>query len=138
MAQVHETVVIDAPADEVWKLAGDPARIHEWVPILADAQAENGERSCTTQDGQQVGERVLEHSDEERFYTYEIVESPFPLRSYVSGISVGGHDGHAHVDWYADFEGETPEAETELVAAFTQLYRDGLDTLRARFEGVRA
>lgn len=136
MAQVHESIVINAPAQNVWELAGDPERIHEWVPALTNLRASDGERTCTTADGQEVVERVLEHSEQRRFYTYEIVTSPFPVRRYVSSIAVGGHDGHTHVDWVAELDAESPEQEPELVESFSQLYRDSLISLRDRVEGA--
>lgn len=134
MASIHETIQIDADADEVWAVAGDPGRIADWLPALSSSQAEAGARECTMVNGAELKERILEHSDEQRSYAYEIVESPMPLRSYRSRFAVEGHDGHAHVDWVAEFEPEEAGQEAELVEAFTQTYREGLESLRRQFE----
>jgi len=134
MPEIHETVEIQAPADEVWSLAGDPGRIGEWVPALAASVLEDDRRVCATADGADIVERVLERSDEQRYYVYEITSSPFPLRWFRSQLSVHGHDGHSHVSWLARFEAESPELEPDLAGAFERIYRDGLTALQGRFE----
>jgi len=138
MAEIRETIEIQASPARVWELAGDAGRIGEWVPALAGSKSEEDGRRCTTHDGAEIVERVLEHSDEDRYYTYEITASPLPIRSYVSRIAVAGHDGHAHVDWVAEFEAESPEQEPQLAATFSQIYRDGLRSLREQLERTPA
>ena len=138
MAHIHETIEIDAPADEVWALAGDPARISEWVPAIAESSVEGDRRSCVTGEGGSIKERILERSDDPRYYTYEVTEAPFPMSSYTSRLSVEGHGGHSHVDWEADVEPESPDQDGELGETFGGLYRQGLETLRERVEGSSA
>lgn len=138
MTQVHETIEIHASPDDVWALAGDPGRIGEWVPALAGSTIENGYRACTTQDGAEIVERVLEHSDEGHYYIYEITNSPLPLRSYRSRLAVDGHGDHSHVSWEAEFDAASPDLAPELATSFSQIYRDGLATLRERLEVAEA
>jgi hypothetical protein len=84
-------------------------------------------------------ERITERSDADRFYEYEIVDGPMPLRWYRSRLSVHDHDGHAHVDWVAEFEAQRPHDESELARAFGATYRSGLESLRAHVEaGTRS
>ncbi|MGH2947785.1 MAG: SRPBCC family protein [Solirubrobacteraceae bacterium] len=134
MARVSESIMIEADADEVWELAGDPARIAEWVPSLSSATAEGDQRTCTLEQGGELVERIVERSDEGRFYEYEIVDAPLPLRSYRSRLAVEEHDGHAHVDWVAEFEPQRPQDEAQLGEAFAATYRSGLESLRGRLE----
>jgi len=134
MAHIHETIQIEADPDHVWSVAGDPGRIADWLPLLSSSRVDAGERECTMTNGGELKERILEHSDEQRSYAYEIVQSPLPLRSYRSRFSVAGHQGHSHVDWEADFDPERAEQEAELVDTFSQTYRDGLESLRQRVE----
>lgn len=138
MGRVRETIEIDAAPEDVWALAGDPGRIGEWVPALAGSTVEDDYRACTTQDGGEMLERVLEHSDENRYYVYEIASSPLPLQTYRSRLAVHGHHDHSHVDWEAEFEAQSPELEPELAGNFSQIYRDGLATLRDRLEAAPA
>jgi hypothetical protein len=114
--------------------AGDPARIAEWVPALASATAEGDERRCTLEDGGELVERIIERSDAERFYEYEIIDAPMPLRSYRSRLTVHGHDGQSHVDWIAEFEPQQAGREEQLAEAFAATYRSGLEELRERLE----
>jgi uncharacterized protein YndB with AHSA1/START domain len=137
MTQIHETITIDADPERVWALAGDPARIGQWLPALASSELDGDERSCTTVDGAELKERIVEHNDAERYYVYEITEAPMPVESYRSVLSVHGHDGHSHVGWQADFEAGDAAAAAELEAAFAQIYREGLENLRAHVEGAR-
>jgi uncharacterized protein YndB with AHSA1/START domain len=134
MAIVHETIQIDADPERVWALAGDPARIAEWVPAVASATAAGDERRCVLDDGGELVERIIERSDADRSYEYEIVDAPLPLRSYRSRLTVEGHDGHAHVDWVAEFEPQQAAHAEQLTQAFGATYRSGLEELRRRFE----
>jgi len=138
MAQILETVEIHAPAEQVWALVGDPGRIGEWVPALAGSTLHDDYRACATQEGAKIVERILDHSDEEHYYIYEIASSPLPLRLYRSWLLVQGHGDHSHVSWEAEFEAESPDLEPELTAKFSEIYREGLETLRHRVEVAAA
>jgi len=139
MAIVHETIQIEADPERVWELAGDPARIAEWVPALASATAEGGERRCTLEDGGELVERIIERPTRSGSTSTRSSTRPMPLRSYRSRLTVHGHDGHAHLDWVAEFEPQQPGHEEQLAEAFAATYRSGLEELRGRFEvGLRA
>ncbi len=138
MAQILEGVEIHAPAEQVWALVGDPGRIGEWVPALAGSTLHDDYRACTTQEGAKIVERILDHSDEEHYYIYEIASSPLPLRLYRSWLSVQGHGDHSHVSWEAEFEAESPDLEPEPAGKFGEIYREGLAALRDRLEVAAA
>ena len=78
--------------------------------------------------------RPAERSDAERFYVYEITDSPMPIASYRSRLAVSGHGDHAHVTWTADFEPAEGGDADQLEATFSQIYRDGLESVRSRVE----
>lgn len=129
MPELTETITISAPVDEVWELAGDPGRIAEWLPLLESSQLDGDRRDCTMKDGQKLVERITEHSEDGHSYSYEILDSPMPLRSYRSRFALEGHGGHTHVNWVAEFEPEAAEAEDELRTSFATAYREGLERL---------
>jgi hypothetical protein len=83
-------------------------------------------------------ERIVERSDAGRFYEYEIVDAPVPLRPYRSRLTVGEHDGYAHVDWVAEFAPQQAEHADRLAEAFAATYRDGLEELRTPIEHGKA
>jgi hypothetical protein len=138
MALVHETIQIEADPRRVWDLAGDPGRIAEWVPALASSMTEGDQRRCTLADGGELVERIIERSDAGRFYEYEIVDAPLPLRSCRSRLMVQAHGGHAHVDWITEFEPQRAGHAEQLAETFAATYRGGLEALRAQLEAGKA
>ncbi|MCA1700683.1 MAG: SRPBCC family protein [Actinobacteria bacterium] len=135
MPTVKQHIQIDATADETWQVAGDPARIADWLPPIETSHIEGDRRSCTlAEGGGQIEERILEHSDTERRYHYEILDGPMPLSSYVSTFEVEDHDGHAHVAWTAQFEPQDAGQEQELVGTIEEMYSGGLAALKQKVE----
>lgn len=133
---ISETISLHASPDDVWAIIGDPGTIGDWLPALAESSFNDGERVCMTGEGAEIRERILAHSDADRSYTYEIVTSPMPLRSYRSTLAVHGHDDHSHVSWEAEFEALEEGQEPELETMFSGLYREGLSALRDRVEAA--
>jgi hypothetical protein len=134
MPHVHENIAIDAPADEVWSLAGDIGRIADWHPAVATSEAHDGHRHCVLESGGAIEERILEHSPEERYYLYEITKSPMPVSSYRSRFTVGEDGDRAIVDWELDLEPTDPSHVEEVTAAMADSYRTALEALRQQFE----
>lgn len=137
MPHIEQRIAINSTPDEVWRVVGDPGRIGEWHPALSAAVLHEDERTCTTADGATIRERVIEHADDERYYTYEIVEAPLPVSSYRSTIAVHGHGDHSHVSWVADFVVADPATEADVASALAEMYRQGLESLRSRFDKSR-
>ncbi|MEU1723783.1 SRPBCC family protein [Nonomuraea sp. NPDC005692] len=70
-------------------------------------------------------------SETERHYTYSIIEAPFPVTGYLSSLrvhSIPGREDACEVQWSGSF---TPAgvSDSEAVALFTTIFRDGLDAL---------
>ena len=75
--------------------------------------------------------------DTDRRYTYDIVEGPFPIRSYRSTIRVAPvtATGHAFVEWWAHYDAEAAD-EPKLDRTFADgVYATGLTGLREHFSG---
>ena len=136
MGHVTEEITIAAAPEAVWQLAGEPGRIAEWLPALQSSQSDGEHRHCTLQDGGKLTERIIEHSDADRSYTYEIVDGPLPVSRYRSTFAVSGHEGHSHVTWTADFDAQEPSAEGELQQMLSGMYQQGLSTLRDKVQGA--
>ena len=88
---VYRSMIIDAPLDTVWQAVRAFDGVSAWNPAVEAATLENGAatatgtiRSLTIVDGTVFRETLLAHSDTERFYTYDIIESPLPVTGYVS------------------------------------------------------
>ena len=83
---------INAPAvpPKVWAIAGDFCAIKDWHPLVADCkEAEEGGatfRPLTLKNGGTIKEKLLESDDTS--YSYEIVESPLPVKNYKAKLHV--------------------------------------------------
>ncbi|WP_040798147.1 tyrosine-protein phosphatase [Nocardia higoensis] len=126
MTQVTRSITLDASAEETWRVVGDVANVHRWVPALIDTTMDADIRTVTFADGAPARERVLARSDEDRTYTYTYLDGPIPLDEYFSTLSVGPHhhDRGALVTWTA-----TLAATPEVVQSVDEMYRTSLARL---------
>jgi uncharacterized protein YndB with AHSA1/START domain len=72
LGSVRHAVRIHRPADEVWHLAGDPARLHEWFPGITSCTVEGTTRTVTTGTGLALHEEILVHDPVQRRFQYRI------------------------------------------------------------------
>ncbi len=63
---------IDRPAADVWELAGDPARLHEWFPGITNCTIEGTIRTITLGTGIQMPEQILVTDNHQRRFQYQI------------------------------------------------------------------
>jgi Polyketide cyclase / dehydrase and lipid transport len=125
MLRVFRTIEIQAPADEVWRLAGRLEGIADFHPEIAAARVHGGYRRCTLVGGTEVLERIVDHSVVHRFYTVELDGS------YRTCLAVRGHGDHTHVDWDVEL---AADAGCELARAVDEAAGRALETLRAQLE----
>lgn len=72
---VRRHVFIDSPAEAVWELVGDPARLHEWFPITS-CRVEGPKRWITLASGLQFEEDIVTLDHVLRRFQYRIVNNP--------------------------------------------------------------
>jgi uncharacterized protein YndB with AHSA1/START domain len=65
------------PAADVWKLVGDPARLHEWFPGITGCNVEGCHRDITLASGVTMPEEILVRDDEQRRFQYRITTAMF-------------------------------------------------------------
>ena len=89
--KVKRSVIIDAPIDSVWRAVRRFDGVAAWNPGVGAAIMESGAptevgsvRKLDIVDGSVFRETLLAHSDLERFYTYDIIESPLACSNYIS------------------------------------------------------
>lgn len=144
MPKIYESSVVEAPAPKVWDTIRDFGGLDEWYPgIEPEAiDLENG------RDGDAVGairvlrmpgdvtvrEKLVEHSDYKRSYTYTILDYPLPLTDYHAtlGVRAVTDTDETFVEWSSRFEIE-PDLRDDTVDNITNVYREGLDALTKRF-----
>jgi hypothetical protein len=83
---VRRQVRIAASADEVWALAGDPARIHEWFPGIVGCSVDGATRVITTASGIAMPEQIVTHDPLLRRFQYRIT-APV-VREHLSTLDV--------------------------------------------------
>jgi len=137
MEKIATSIKLNAPADTVWGIIGDPAGLADWHPAIATSEAHTHEgspaRVCTLGDGAKLLEKIDAHDDAAKQYTYSIVESPLPLKSYRSTIGVRDAGGGCEVHWSAEFE---PEGDAEQIKSMLKdVYDAGLNELKNRVGG---
>lgn len=137
MAQVSASIIINSTPQQVWAVAGDAGGISKWLPALAESWTEgddNTTRICVMPDGARLVEKIESRDDQAHSYTYIIVDSPLPLASYRSTMSVTPVGSGSQVDWRAEFEPAGADG-AELQAMFQGLYESGLAALKDHFGG---
>ena len=133
---IHETISIDAAPERVWALAGDLGRIADWVPALEVSALLGDERWSRLACGLEVRERILEHSDADRYWIAEVIEPPPPLTAVRTVLSVLGDRMQSSVGWMGRVEASDEADAREGAGSLARILRDGLHTLRAEVEEV--
>src|SRR3954449_231053 len=120
MAKAFYSVVLDHPAEDVWKVIR-PFDHYGWAGVQGETIIE-GDKA-----GDQVGavrrftngettirQVLLAHSDVERCFTYAFCDpAPFPVENYVATLRVVPvtADQRAFVEWSATFDCAADERE---------------------------
>lgn len=130
---VTESIVVPASPDAVWRIGGDAGGVAAWIPALEKSHLVGDVRHVTfAGGGGDATERIVEHDDAGRYYVYEYLTGPLPLKHYRSRFAVGEHPDGAEVTWSAEFGAGSAEEEAGLVEAIGGIYRAGLEELAKR------
>lgn len=146
MAKSYYSTVFEQPADQVWAAIRDFGN-YTWAGSVSSSYIEEGKA------GETVGvirnarlgdtdnyhrQRLLAHSDLDRFYTYEFCEPyPYPVSNCVITLHVMPiTDGNrAFVEWYGTFDCEISERDHWESYFANQVWSKALSSLRTRLEG---
>jgi mxaD protein len=143
--KVTQSVDIAAPVDKVWDAIKNFDSLDKWHPGFASDQIVKGSnnqvgavRKLTVKDGPSFEEELLAFDESAHSYRYRIIESPLPLRDYVSRITVKpGAKGGSHVTWTGSFKRKStsdnpPEGENDAAALklINSVYQGGLSNLK--------
>ncbi|HEX4654366.1 MAG TPA: SRPBCC family protein [Mycobacteriales bacterium] len=83
---LRREVRIACPADKVWELVGDAARIPEWFPGIVDAVVDGDTRTITTGAGLPMPEHIVTVDPLQRRFQYRII-GPL-VREHLSTLDV--------------------------------------------------
>ncbi len=138
MAKVYVSDVIDAPIEQVWRIARDFNGHGDWHPLIAESHMEEGRpsdqvgavRNFTLSNGGHLRERLLAFSDLDHNFTYNILVSPMPIENYVASFRCTPvtEGDRTFVEWTAEFA-VAPADEAEICR------KVGRDTFA---EGIKA
>ncbi|HET6690018.1 MAG TPA: SRPBCC family protein [Miltoncostaeaceae bacterium] len=128
------SIQVAAPPEEVWALAGDPARIGEWFPPVVASEMDGDVRRATMGNGAVLVERITRRDDHARSYAYSVMEGIPGLTRHEAVISVEGAEAGSRVRWSQDAESEVEGYDAE--ARLRKVMQQGLESLRDMMEGV--
>jgi Polyketide cyclase / dehydrase and lipid transport len=148
--KVVETITIKAPVDKVWATVKDFDGMTKWHPAVAKDEIVKGtnnhpgaERALSIKDGPVIKEKLIAHSDAMHSFTYKFIDTPFPIKDYVSTLQVKANkDGATLVRWSSTFKRKNPAAnppdaenDDAGVKLITGIYQSGLANLKKVVEG---
>ncbi len=137
-ASAHAITVkkrIEAPGlpPAVWELVGAFCAIKDWHPAAADCVEEkDGDavlRTITLKDGGKIKEKLTDKDD--LSYSYEIVESPLPVKNYKAKLWVEADDepDRTVIFWQADFDANGA-TDDEAKKKITTILGDGVKGIK--------
>lgn len=143
MASVVESVVINAPVEDVWRILRDFNSHRDWHPAIAESAIEDGfpadavgaVRRFRLKDGGLLREQLLTLDDRNHALSYCLVEGPIPLFDYVASIRLKPVTDSAATFWEWRSSFRPPhERRDELVALVRDdIYRAGFQALARCF-----
>ncbi|MFV0307809.1 MAG: SRPBCC family protein [Desertimonas sp.] len=74
---VRHHLRINRPAAQVWALAGDPTRLHEWFPGITGCTVEGNTRTVMLGSGLPMPEEIVLRDDLQRRFEYRITAPMF-------------------------------------------------------------
>ena len=87
---IRHHVRIDRAADDVWGLAGDPTRLHEWFPGITDCSVDGATRTITLGSGMALPEEILVNDPVQRRFQYRITAPVFQFhRGTIDVLDLG-------------------------------------------------
>ncbi|NML60677.1 SRPBCC family protein [Massilia sp. RP-1-19] len=135
MASTSASIEIAATAERVWQMIGGFNSLPDWLPYIAGSELSEGGRvrSLKTPEGEIIIERLESFSQQDRSYSYSILQAPFPATHYLSTLQVREiAEGQASlVVWSGSFV-PAGVSDAEISNMFHGIYRDGLQALKLR------
>ena len=126
---------IEAPGlpPEIWAIAGAFCQIQDWHPAVAKCEeVKEGDvvfRNLTLKDGAKIKEKLT--GTEDLAYSYEIVESPLPVKNYKSKLwmEVDDEPDRTIIYWQSDFDANGA-SDDEAKKIITGILGDGVKGIK--------
>lgn len=138
MNEVRVSIAVERPIEQVWALLGGFDWLPRWLNAIASSTLSDGGRlrHLKTADGAIIIERLLTFDEDQKQYTYALLEGPSPVIDYVGRMSAKVDvQGGTVVCWSSTFLIKDAD-ETEVARNFEDLYREGLEHLKNIIEST--
>lgn len=140
MAKVSMSAKLNASAQQVWDVIGGFNTLPDWHPAVEKSELEGGGEGTIRRLGLVGGGEIVERLEtvdaNERHYSYEILQGPFPVAGYHATIRVTDDDDgkSCTVEWESEFD-PAGAGESDAVKTISGVYQAGLDNLKNMFGG---
>lgn len=157
--QVEESIVINAPAADVWAMVGDFTGLHKWHPAVKTTEMKDDKtRLLTLGDGNTLTEKLIKLENDSMKLKYKIIDmttietfefagrqikrQTLPVNTYSSTLKVEAEGDASKVTWKGKFyraymlNPPTPEgmSDKDAINAITGVYKGGLENLKTMLE----
>ncbi|HKB23348.1 MAG TPA: SRPBCC family protein [Methyloceanibacter sp.] len=118
---------------EIWQVVGGFCAIKDWHPAVASCEEiKEGDvtfRTLSLKDGGKIKEKLT--GTEDTAYTYEIVESPLPVKNYKSKLwlEVDDEPDRSVILWQSDFDANGA-SDAEAKKVITGILADGVKGIK--------
>jgi hypothetical protein len=119
---------------DIWAVVGEFCAIEKWHPAVAKCEeTKEGDvtyRLLTLKDGGKIKEKLTGTGDQS--YTYEIVESPLPVKNYKSKLwlELDDEPDRSVIYWKSDFDPADGKTEEEAKKVITGILSDGVKGIK--------
>ena len=143
MAKAYYSTVIDAPVDRVWAAARDFNGLGTWnAEMVPPCEIEDGKsgdqvgavRNFTLANGAHLREKMHEHSDRDRTYSYDFQQHPFEgVENYYATIHFLPitDTNQTFVEWSTTFDCAPDQIDHWEDFYATQVFKGALEALKA-------
>ena len=117
----------------VWAVVGGFCAVKNWHPAVAECEeiTEGGDtfRILTLSDGGKIKEKLTDKGATS--YSYEIVESPLPVKNYTATLSVGEDDEPERVEilWVSKFDANGA-SDDDAAKIISGIFEDGVKAIK--------
>lgn len=143
MAYAYASGVVAGPVDEVWGLVRRFDGLPEWHPMVrscemvdgADPRAVGAYRIQELVNGGVARARLASLDDDRRTLRYEMLDGPWPVRSYVATVRVVPvtATGESFVEWWGQYDADAADEPTLDRDFRVGTYAAGVEALQRWF-----
>ena len=128
---------LNVSPEKLWEMIGGFNALPDWHPAVekSELEEEGSVRRLSLAGGGTIIEKLEKIDDNERLYSYTIVDSPLPVDNYTSTIRVKDDgSGNSTVEWSSEFSPKDVP-ENDAVEVIQGIYQAGFDNLKKIFGG---